>query len=83
MSRKELSDAELKIHADAISSSIRKDFLKSQVSYQNASEMKYLTGYRRENDASRLAVRTLLREEFNASMVSVGGNRVAIVKREG
>lgn len=81
MARKELTDDELQIHKNALTSSIKKDFLKKEVSYHDASELKYLAGYRRENDQSRAAVRKLLREEFGASMVAVGGNKVAIVKR--
>ncbi len=81
MGRKELTDDELEVHRSAIASSIRKDFLKNDVSYQDAGEMKFLAGYRRESDQTKTEVRRILREEFNASVVSVGGNKVAIVKR--
>ena len=81
MARKELTQEELNIHKDALASSVRKDFLTKDVSYQSASEIKYLAGYRRENDSTLSEVRQILREKFNASMVAVGNGQVAIVKR--
>lgn len=82
MARKELTENELEIHKNALASTIRKDFLKNDVSYQIASDIKYLAGYRRENDTAMSEVRTILREEFDASMVAVGNGYVAIVKRK-
>lgn len=82
MTRKELTDEELAVLSDAVASSIRKDFLKKDISYQDAGEMKFLAGYRRESDQTKTEVRKILREKFNASVVSVGGNKVAVVKRQ-
>lgn len=81
MTRKELTDEDLKTHKLAISSSIKKDFITKDVSFQNRSELKYLAGYRREREDTMSQVRRILKEKFNASVVSVGANQVAIVKR--
>ena len=80
--RKEMSPEEVKIHANAISSSIKKDFLKKDVSYQNSKEIQTLAGYIRNTDEARKEVRRILKDDFNASIVSVGENQVAIVKRQ-
>jgi len=79
--RTEMSDEELDIHKNAISSSIKKDFLKKDVSYQNANEIQCLALYKRNTEDARREVRRILKDEFNASIVSVGENQVAIVKR--
>jgi hypothetical protein len=82
MARKELTDDQLEVHRSAIASSIRRDLLTKDVSYQDAADMKYLASYRRENSYTKTEVRRILREEHNASIVSVGGNKVAIVRRK-
>ncbi|WP_250450285.1 hypothetical protein [Caballeronia sp. ATUFL_M2_KS44] len=81
MSRNELTESELETYKQALASSIRKDFIKKDVSYQNRNELKFLAGYRRERDDTMSQVRRILKEEFGASVVSVGGNMAAIVKR--
>lgn len=79
--RKEMSDSEVEIHKNAISSSIKKDFLKKDVSYQSTNEIQCLAGYKRNTDEAKREVRRILKEEFNAAIVSVGENKMAIVKR--
>jgi hypothetical protein len=81
MTRTEMTDDELAIHKNAISSSIRKDFLRSDVSYQNANEIQHLVGYKRNTDEAKSLVRQTLKDEFDAAIVPVGGGKVAIVKR--
>ena len=81
MARKELTKDELEIHKNAIASNIKKDFIKKDISYQNAAEMKFLAGYRRQTASTQSEVRTILRTDFNASIVAVGDGQVAIVKR--
>lgn len=81
MARTELTEDELKIHQQAIESAIKKDFLKSNVSYQNANEMKYYVGFHRETDNAKSEVRRKLKDDLDASIVSVGDGRVAVVKR--
>ena len=81
MARTEMSDEELEIHQSAIASSIRKDFLKSNVSYQNANEIQHLVGYKRNTDEARRLVRQTLKDEYDAAIVPVGDSKVAIVKR--
>jgi hypothetical protein len=76
-----MSDDEVKIHEAAISSSIKKDFLKHDLSYQDTKTMQCLAGYKRNTGDSRREVRRILLENFNASIVAVGANKVAIVKR--
>lgn len=76
-----MSDEEVEIHKNAISSSIKKDFLKKDVSYQSSNEIQCLASYKRNTDEAKRCVRKILKEEFNASIVSVGENKVAIVKR--
>lgn len=79
--RKEPSKDEVKIRQDAIGSQIKKDFLKSNVSYVDAKELPFLVGKIRQTDNIRAEVRETLRTSFNASSVSVGGGQVAVVKR--
>lgn len=79
--RKEMSDEEVDIHKNAISSSIKKDFLKKEVSYQSSDEIQCLAGYKRNTDEAKREVRRILKDEFNASLVAVGDGQVAIVKR--
>ena len=81
MPRTELTPEELNIHKQAISSAIRKDFLKKDVSYQQASDIKYISGYARETENSKSLARQILKDDFNASVVAVGNGQVAIVKR--
>jgi hypothetical protein len=81
MARTEMSDEELEIHKNAISSSIRKDFLKADVSYQDANEIQHLVGYKRNTDEAKRLVRHTLKEDFDAAIVPVGDSKVAIVKR--
>ena len=79
--RNEMSNEEVEINKNAISSSVKKDFLKKDVSYQNANEIQCLAGYKRNTDEAKREVRRILKDEFNASLVAVGDNQVAIVKR--
>ena len=82
MARKELTDDQLEVYRSAIESSIKRDFMTKDVSYQDSADMKYIASYRRENRYTKTEVRRILREELNASIVSVGGGKVAIVKRK-
>jgi hypothetical protein len=69
------------IRKNAVSSQIRKDFLNSNVSYVDAKELPFLVGRIRQTDNTRSEIREMLREEFQASSVSVGSGKVAVVKR--
>lgn len=80
-SRTEMSADEVEIHKNAIASSIRKDFLRNDVSYQSANEMQCLAGYKRNTDEAKRLVRQILKDEFGAAIVAVGDSKVAIVKR--
>lgn len=77
----EMTEKERQIHEEALRGAIKKDFLKGPVSYQPASDIKYLAGYIREVDNAKTAARKILKDEFNASVVAVGDGMVAIVKR--
>ena len=79
--RKRLTLDEVKVLALAVTSSISRDFLKKEVSYQEAGDMKYVAGYQNQTDQALKTARTILRDEFNASMVAVGNGKVAVVKR--
>lgn len=79
--RKELTQAEVEIHKNAIISSIKKDFLSSDVSFQPAALMKHVAGYIRESENSSADVRAAIKELVNGSMVAVGNGQVAVVKR--
>lgn len=81
MARTEMSQEAVNIHKNAILSSIRKDFLTSNVSYQDAVLMKHVAGYRRESENTLTDVRTAIKTEVNGSVVAVGKGKVAIVKR--
>lgn len=80
-SRSEMSAEEVEIHKNAIASSIKKDFLKKDVSYQNSNEIQCLAGYIRNTDEAKRQVRKILKDEFDAAIVPVGDSKVAIVKR--
>lgn len=79
--RKELTEEEVQIYSDSIISSIKRDFLTSNVSYQDANLMKHVAGYRRESENTPADVRTAIKDKVNGSIVSVGEGKVAIVKR--
>ncbi len=79
--RTEMSDEELEIRQAALKSSIKKDFLKNDVSYQNSNEIQCLVGYKRNTDEAKRLVRQTLKDEFGAAIVPVGDSKVAIVKR--
>lgn len=81
VTRTEMSDEEVTIHKNAIASSIKKDFLRNAVSYQDSNEIQCLAGYKRNTDEAKRQVRKILKEEFNAAIVAVGDSKVAIVKR--
>lgn len=81
VTRTEMSDEEVTIHQNAIASSIKKDFLRNAVSYQDSNEIQCLAGYKRNTDEAKRQVRKILKEEFNAAIVAVGDSKVAIVKR--
>ena len=81
MARKELTKEEVDIHKNAIISAVRKDFLTSDVSFQDASLMKHVAGYRRQSENTPADVRTAIKETVNGSIVAVGKGKVAIVKR--
>jgi len=82
MTRKELTDDELETLKQALLSAVKKEFIKNDVSYQERKDLKYIAGYRRERTETMSEVRQILREKCNASIVSVGANKVAIVKRK-
>ena len=79
--RTEPSQEEIEIRKNAISSQIKKDFLKSDVSYVDTGELTFLVGKVRQTDNTRKEVRKVLLENFGASFVSVGDSKMAIVKR--
>lgn len=79
--RTEPSKAEIDIRQSAISSQIRKDFLKSDVAYVDAKELPFLVGKIRQTDNTRTEIRKTLLTDFGASSVAVGSGKVAIVKR--
>ena len=81
VNRKEMSDEEVEIHKNAIASSIKKDFLRNDVSYQDSNEIQCLAGYKRNTDEAKRQVRKILKDDFGAAIVAVGGSKVAIVKR--
>lgn len=81
MTRKELTQGEIEIHKNAIISAIKRDFLTGDVSYQNASLMKHVAGYRRQSENTPADVRTAIKTEVDGSIVAVGKGLVAIVKR--
>ena len=81
MARTELTKEQVDIHKNAIISSIKKDFLTSNVSYQDANLMKHVAGYMRESENTLVDVRKTLREEVDGSLVAVGNGKVAVVKR--
>lgn len=79
--RTEPSKDEIEIRKNAISSQIRKDFLKSNISYVDAKELPFLVGKIRQTDNTRTDVRKTLLTDYCASSVAVGNGKVAIVKR--
>lgn len=81
MKRKELTQEEVEIHKAAIINTIKRDFINANISYQDASLIKHVAGYRRETSNTLSDVRKILKEEVNGSIVQVGKGKVAIVKR--
>lgn len=76
-----MTEEAVEIHRNAILSSIRKDFLSSDVSYQDAALMKHVAGYRRESENTPADVRKVIKDEVNGSVVAVGKGKVAVVRR--
>jgi hypothetical protein len=79
--RTEPSKEEIKIRQEAISSTVKKCFLKEKVSFVEAKELPFLVGRVRQTDGVRAEIRRTLLDNFGASIVSVGNGMVAIVKR--
>ena len=73
---------ELRLTREALVAKVRLDLSRGEVSYQPAADVKTLGGYKVNTAESKKAAAQVAREELKASIVSVGGEMVAFVKRK-
>jgi hypothetical protein len=78
---KVMTDEALSINKDLLTAGIKKDFLTKDISYQDIGIIQCIANYRVKSADAMPKVREVLKEKFNASIVAVGKNQVAIVKR--
>lgn len=76
-----MTDEELKLTRDALVAKVKLDLSRGPVSYHPVGDVKTLGGYKINTAESKRAAAKVAREELNASIVSVGGDRVAFVRR--
>lgn len=77
-----MTDDRLKLTRDALIAKVRLDLSRGDVSYQLAVDVKTLGEYKVNTSESKKAAAKVAREELNASIVSVGGEMVAFVRRK-
>lgn len=77
-----MTEEELRLTREALRAKVRLDLSRGDVSYQPASDVKTLGGYKINTAESKRAAAKVAREELKASIVSVGGEMVAFVKRK-
>lgn len=78
-----MTDEQLKLTRDALIAKVKLDLSRGDVSYQPAGYVKTLGEYKVNTPESKKAAAKVSREELNASIVSVGGEMVAFVRRKG
>lgn len=76
-----MTDKELKLTREALMAKVRLDLSRGDVSYQPSSDVKTLGDYKVNTVEAKRVAAKVAREELNSSIVSVGGDMVAFVKR--
>lgn len=77
-----MTNEQLSLTKDALIANIKLDFSRGNVSYQSARDVKTLGGYKVNTPESKKEAAKVAREELGASIVSVGNEQVAFVRRK-
>ena len=77
-----MTDEQLELTRGALVAKVKLDLSRGDVSYQPAGDIKTLGGYKVNTAESKKAAMKVAREQLNASVVSVGGDMVAFVRRK-
>lgn len=77
-----MTDEQLKLTREALIAKVKLDLSRGDISYQSAGDVKTLGDYKINTPESKKAAAKMARETLNASIVSVGGDMVAFVRRK-
>lgn len=77
-----MTDDQLDLTRDALVAKVKLDLSRGDISYQSAGDVKTLGGYKVNTPESKKAAARMAREQLNASIVSVGNDMVAFVRRK-
>lgn len=77
-----MTKEQLELTRNALIAKVKLDFSRSDVSYQSAGDVKTLGGYKVNTAESKKEAAKVAREQLGASIISVGAEQVAFVRRK-
>ncbi len=79
--RTEWTDDQVKTRADEINARIKREFESERAVYVQKDDRKFVVGRKRDRSEVGPEFEAKMLQDFDASVVDVGGGRVAVVKR--